>query len=842
MAKASYAECIAVIKKAAGESISDKQAEQLLNEIDDLVARKKSEGNLEGIDGLVLNDLDAATNAIREAGLIEKRNALINARILKDNMQFVRKFKNPGEGLTAMLVGTVRGVEGSRNSIDARGHFLKSKYAGLLIDDLEKEGLLELFARGELDRNVAREMWELPNGKPGITGDRQAQKMAEIIHRYQNDMIARQNRAGAYIKPMPGYIVRQSHDMVKIRNAGYEAWRDWVLPLLDPDKTFGGMKPDEFLRATYDGLVTGMHFKVKGEAAADKITYLLGFKGPSNLAKRISQERILHFKDANSWFDYNQKFGQAALRESIMFGFEHGARNIALMEGLGTNPLAMLDRMIAAARSESKQDLVKFDSIKDQRLHAMYRELDGTTRIPANLSMARIGRGVRFVNNMSKLGAAVVSSITDIPFQAAEMRRHGVSLLDAYGNAFMNLLRGRGSDEQKTIARHLGVGFEGIIGDVVSRFSAEDLIGGRMAKMQQRFFKLNLMNWWNDSHKTGVGMMMSNHLASFKEKAFNSIPKEESHLLSMYNIDAKDWDLLRATVFKEGDFEYLTPDGIRGLDEARIAKGIGLPEDMDASVKSRKVREYMDDLETKLGAYFTDRANFAIPTPGAAEHAMMNVGTQPGTALGEALRFVMQFKSFPISALHKGFGAELFGKGAASFREAMLGGKGDMTGLVHLIVATTVFGYGAMSAKDLLKGRTPRTPQDPKTWAAAFAQGGGLGIYGDFMFGEFSRYGRSAAATLAGPTFGQIDDVAELWTRFRRGDDVAANIVRLAINNTPFINLFYTRTALDYLLLYQLQESVNPGYLHRMESRIMRENEQRYFMPPSQVVPYGGGF
>jgi len=77
-------------------------------------------------------------------------------------------------------------------------------------------------------------------------------------------------------------------------------------------------------------------------------------------------------------------------------------------------------------------------------------------------------------------------------------------------------------------------------------------------------------------------------------------------------------------------------------------------------------------------------------------------------------------------------------------------------------------------------------------------------------------------------------------TRIRTGEDIGANVLRTIINNTPFINLFYTRQALDYLFLYELQEMVNPGYTRRMESRIMRENNQQFFVPPSQVIPYGG--
>jgi hypothetical protein len=160
---------------------------------------------------------------------------------------------------------------------------------------------------------------------------------------------------------------------------------------------------------------------------------------------------------------------------------------------------------------------------------------------------------------------------------------------------------------------------------------------------------------------------------------------------------------------------------------------------------------------------------------------------------------------------------------------------------VHMMVAMTTFGYLAMVAKDTARGLTPRDPTDPKTIMAAMAQGGGLGIYGDFLFGEFNKYGHSALATLSGPTFGQFEDFAKLYSRFRDGDKVAGQAVRFLLNNTPFLNLFYTRAAWDYLFLYQLQESVNPGYLSRLEGRIMRDNHQAFYLPPTQKIPFGGG-
>jgi hypothetical protein len=70
---------------------------------------------------------------------------------------------------------------------------------------------------------------------------------------------------------------------------------------------------------------------------------------------------------------------------------------------------------------------------------------------------------------------------------------------------------------------------------------------------------------------------------------------------------------------------------------------------------------------------------------------------------------------------------------------------------------------------------------------------------------------------------------------------VAASGLRFLLSNTPFINLFYTRAAFDWLIIYQLQEAANPGYLRRMERRIRKENRQEFLIPPSSAIPTGGG-
>lgn len=245
-------------------------------------------------------------------------------------------------------------------------------------------------------------------------------------------------------------------------------------------------------------------------------------------------------------------------------------------------------------------------------------------------------------------------------------------------------------------------------------------------------------------------------------------------------------------------------------------------------VESAKLRDAArEDLALKIHAYYADRGQYAVLAPGARERAMLRQGTKAGTIEGEALRFVTQFKAFPAAMISKVWGREIHGGNQGLARAA---------GIVHMMVATTIFGYMAGVLKDLTKGRTPRDASDPSTWGAAFLQGGGAGIYGDFLLGKANRFGNSALETVAGPTLSSAAELVNIWNGARAGDDKKAAALRWAVGNTPFINLFYTRAAMDYLFLHQVQEAMNPGYLRRFEARVQRENGQTFWLRPTQAL------
>lgn len=850
---ASFNDCLAGIQKAAGEgNISEKQAEQILEKIYDFAAAKKSSGALEGLDQAVLEHAADMANKFQIEAVIAKRSEIINIQRKAALHAVMGQYKNPYVALRAVLGGVSSLYKGARLSVDARQKAIVLTYQKGLLNDMEREGLTPLFNSGTHDRDIARELWELssPNGKAGVSGNENALKMAQIIHKWQRASVERMNRAGAWIRDLPGYIVRQSHDQNKIYAAGYDKWRADIEGKLD-EYTFRNVEDDkreDFLKSVWLGLSTGEHFK-HADGTFDLDT---AFGSPGSMAKAASRERVLHFKSAEDWYDYHQSYGRGDLREAVYHGLERTGRQLGMLEVLGTNPRNMFDQLRTeaakklrdAAASGDKDAIKALEDLNGHKLDHIFAELDGTTRSPVNITTAKVNAGLRAIQSMAKLGSSTLSSIADIAAFGSEMRYQGHSFLSSYAAGFQNVLRGRGSAEQREISRLIGVGSESMIGDALSRFSVEDGIPGNMSKAVHQYFRWNLQHWWNDSFLHGAAMMMSNDLGENAGKAWADLRPDLQRVLRLYDITEREWGMVKDLVHESNGNKYVMPDKVQALSDDAIKAFIGK---QDAS--ARLISRTKDELQTKLTSYFSDRAYHAIPHPGANERAFLLRGTQPGTALGEAIRHLAQFKAFPTSYISKLYARETMGRveggtqhvGLAGFKDGLKNGKGAIWGMTEMILMTTALGYVSMTAKDVSKGREPRDPNSKDTWVAAMLQGGGLGIYGDFIFGEFNRFGRSALSTLAGPTLGQFDDIMEMYSRFKDGDDVAASAVKWALSNTPGLNLFYTRAALDYLMLYQMQEKLNPGYLQRMERRAREEQGRQFMVPPSSVISYGGG-
>ena len=804
--------------------------------------------------------------------VIEKRNRILNTQAYANVMRYINAHPdNPADALSAILVGSAK--TGKLDSIDAKQQAIMVKYAGDIAAALRRAGLERLFKSGDLDEKIYEAMWNPKGFDEKQAGGSEARQIADIIKKVQKQLLDRKNRHGAVIAETENYAVRQAHDPILLRDGAKTpdqikaARNKWVQYMLEPNrlssKTFdnkpafkevGGKKVaysrEMFLEDIWDNLVSGNHQKVgtiKGDdgSAPDMKN---AFTGPSNLAKKMSQSRVLHFANSKAAYEYFLKYNRMSLSEAVLNGITHDAQAIGMMETLGTNPEAMFNRVLSDIQTGAKDTPLKLDTINERKIRNQFKELDGSTRargagkpVLFGADFAGIAAGWRMLQNMAKLGMATISSFGDIATKATFINANTErGVFGSYAQAFGDIFKRYGKDEQMELAYLLNVGVEAMLGDVHARFGANDSGPGMMAKAHQVYFRLNGMVWWNNAQKVGLAKMLSADLARNRGKGFGDLAQEVQNALGRYGITEGEWNILRQMDMKAVDGRnYMTASGLDSIgddviEQAALAKANATRKRPLKKATQAMLDKYRDELSTKFATYLTDSADTAIPTPGAKERAIMNQGTERGTVMGEAIRAIMQLKGFPITYITKGLTSQYYAK-------KQMGQSGVM-GIAQMMVGTTMMGYLSVTMKDILKGREPMDVfsddyiLNPKLLSKAFVQGGGAGIYGDFLFGQYNRFGQSLTQTLAGPTFGTIDDIAKIYSNVLAGDTdaITRDSARFLVSNTPGLNLFYLKAATDYMFIYGLMEHTNPGYLKRMERRMRNDMEQQFYFPPSQ--------
>jgi hypothetical protein len=854
-----YAQAIRAAADRVGNDDAARSAMQMASkgqltamEIDTLLARLKDENTrvrstlkkaqeqftaadkIDSLEGDATRAANSLANNIKLDATIAARNAALSlaARTKAVGRILTQFADNPSEGLLSLLGGSSFARFGSKDSAFHWQRTYFTRWTKGMLAEMEREGLVEGFASDAYSRDVARALYQMGRDEPRLEGlDPTAVKIAKIVYKYREDSRNTRNRFGAWIRDLTGYITRQQHDFMKIRAAGDKEWKDFVRQRIDVERSLKpGQNLEEFLDFVYADLSAGRHLSaVDDEAAA--------YTAPGSLARRASQSRVIYFKDADAEFDYLTEFGVGKLNEAILGDLSRAAQQAGLMRVLGPNPGYTLKAVMA----EVEAGLVRTPELRGEfadtrdTAEGLLSMLDGTANVPGKSMAARVGSNVRVVQAMAKLGGAVISAVTDLPVYASQIKYQGRGgLFSGIAEGISGLLQGRAKGERKRILGMIDTVADNLVGSVATRFDSDDLMSAGSADLMRIFFRLNGLQWWTDTLRESMELGTANWLGSLRDTSFEKLDANAKRLFDQYGITAPEWDVIRQGVIDAADKRtYVVPERINQLDIEVFRNYLGKigrePTDAAAATARR-------DLADRLRNFIIDQAMTAVIEPDIRSRYFWVRGLRPGTFWGEAARFIAQFKGFPTALTRQVFGREIYGRGYGSLSEYLKYGKGDMLGLAQMILMMTAFGYIAMSAKDLLKGKTPRDPENPQTWLAAMLQGGALGIYGDFLLGQSNRYGRNIIDTLAGPTFGVIGDLDELRQRAMRGDDVAASAFRILIANTPFMNLFYSRIVLDYLVLYQIQEALNPGYLRRMERQVEREQGQEFLLAPSEAV------
>jgi hypothetical protein len=734
---------------------------------------------------------------------------------------------DPVEAVKAKLGGTARYADGGNLSVDAMANSLRAKGLNQLVYGLENagDGIFEIAKKGLLDRETAQATWALDRGQDVSGLDQKALATAKVYRAVNDAVLEAKQQAGSAVRRLTGYITKQSHDALKIQAAGFEKWFSETIDKLDLDRTFGpGASVDKARSAmeeVFKDIVSGKYDLPASEGVSDEFITVNGRS--ANLSAQTSRSRSLHFKDGFNWFDYNQAYGSKNLLESIVSSVNQSSRQAALMYHFGTNPEGAYAALKSRIRSAYKDEpaVLKAFNENESTLDQWFATAQGFSSAPGTSLTARTGQNLRSLIAVSRLGGSFLSSFGDLPAAMATLRasngknlfENAASLLSEYVSSFTS------KAERQKWASRLGIYLDDLNGAAYAKMGADDSGPGMMSRLTRLSQKLSLMEFHVESSKVAMAKQLSLELADHVDTSFEALPDRFRANLERYGIDAQDWQHLnRAAEDFEGGVRGVTPEGVQKVPAELFGEG------GDRTKFS---------LQTKLLSYLNDQANIASTTPGLRQQAFLLRGTED-EGIGVLARLVTQFKSVPLQAVDTIKRVALSNPETAprTLREAILQGKGDINGMVQLMVSATFAGYAAMAVKDLALGKTPPDPKSPKVITEAWVKGGAAGIYGDFLMGEFNRK-RSAADALVGPVLGQGATLLDLWSRARQGEKIGGDAVNFLMSNVPFQNTFWAKGALDTLIVNQVQESLSPGYLRRKEQRARQDNQDYFMLRPT---------
>lgn len=631
------------------------------------------------------------------------------------------------------------------------------------------------------------------------SGNASAKAMAEAWRRTSERLRQRFNAAGGDIGFRADWGLPQAHDWQKVRAAGFDEWRSSIVNRLDRGKMIDERTGRPFTDEALELVLRDVWETIRSDGTFDMTP---GAPGGAALANRRGDARFLAFKSADDWMAYQEQFGTASPYDAMVGHIEGMARDIAALEILGPNPEATLrwakDYVVQSAGRDTDPGSKALNQAKAaaRAVDRLWDEYRGAHQAVDNEWLGLTFSGLRSWQVATKLGGAYLTAASDVAFKATRTKFNKLASSAGVPN-YLQLMRPGSVEAQKMAVRR------GLIAEEWSsrtagqdRFLMEELTGTVPRLMASGILRLSLLNRHTQSMRWVYGMET---LATFTEaagKSFDELEPEWRGALQRYGMSADDWDKLRnAPMETDGGVEWISP---HNLDDR--------------------------DLAGRFMEMVHQEKNLAIPVADLETRATFNSMFPKGTLRGEIGRSAVQFKSFGLSVV------------LSQTKQIMSMQTGHAARYAGgLIISTTLMGAIAMQLKALAAGKDPRPMQDTDFWLAASLQGGGFGIYGDFLQSQQNRFGGGFAQTLAGPVVDDIQGIANMV----KAEDPRRSVVREVKGLIPGNNLWYTRAAFDRMLVDQIEEAVNPDIRNarRRINRYAREQGTDYWWAPGDVLP-----
>lgn len=819
---------------------------------------------------------DHVKQQVLDAKLRRIRSQLDGAK-MSNSVQAAEGYKSPKEFLESFLGGTQKDRFGGKGGLDAaiRGNvenLLKSFDADLeKIKTGEKMSAKDLLLKGELDERILAKKQQLEGGDKPLPEaqterERVADKIAEVYHKHNDYLVDRQNDQGAGIAKLKGRGTMQSNNATNMLHGGFEKWRDFIAPLLDP-KTFGGTEPNKFLESTYNAITTGVRLARSGDlkgASEEFSSSLAG--GPS-----ANKERLLHFSDASSQLKYIQsEYSHGSMASAMLNDLSRGMKNATMFEHMGTDPEQFFKDLKTNLAQVARKEVDRAPTLEDRAkaqlkveslrntTHAenILKNLTGYTSIDLNPTVSSFTNAWKAFLQSTSQTNAIFRVAPDLMNGPAELMVRGMPYVQAHWTYYRGLWEamshgmskaemGEHFEQVRAFQEQYGValankkyadigGIKGLFSN--NNYSLAERVNAGAARVNAFLYKWNGLHGWDEGLMQATRSSAARWMGDNAGKAFNELDnKQFVRGLRTYGIGENEWNTLRQGAFDIGTGDKaVTGDSINNLSDETIGKYL---QSQGKSISEYNIRRAKSDLGTLLNKYVYDAGYQTIMMPDAATKALLGQGTQKGTVGWFLSTLIGHMKGFMVNNFRRNMGRSIYGFGAESFTEAMTN-KASVGMLANNIAQGLVLYAAGDALYHVTQGSTPPDYMpwsNKKEFMHVLAGGGGMGLYAEYLMRDYT-HGMSLTSAVAGPTGGEIDRAAQLvsgYKNYAMGTGKAPNsqAVRFAADQIPGAKTAGVAPILNYLVVNRLRDALQPGSMQQQHKKIEKETGSHYFLP-----------
>lgn len=601
-------QCKAAVAKALGKaSLNQQEATDIENRIKDAMKSLAKQDinnwrNLSDAEKLV----KAGEFVAQDIQAQLKRKHAIAARDILTQNKNLAQLDHPtlsaSEVVDRMVAahGDMSGIQ----SIDSKARAIASVYRGELVDFYTNvKGGLGVFTDVELVQKIVRERFN------DSTGDPLAKKISDKMGEVFEGMRERFNRAGGDIGKLDDWGLPQTHNLEKIVKAGKQEWVQKAEGLIDTSKyvhedgTFYSQQEiRELLEYSYDTLSSNGANKTEIGRQS--------FGGNSKVTSRHSESRVLHFKDAESWMEYQSEFGGMPFVDLIEAHVNGLSKDIAMMENLGSSPKNSMRILMDAAEQKDWQKGLDADTTAKSRKRAqtMFDEFTGQNT-PQSEVLANLGLAYRSMNVASMLGGTTISSVTDQAMIAKTASVHGIAFRKTFGELLTQL--NPKNKEDRELAHSLGLATEEMLGSI-ARWSDDGLtsVHGKSQKLARvssgiasQVMRISGLNALTAASKVGfTKMLMHKYGTLTRSKAWADLDVMDRELMEKTGLNERAWEVMRLAdpvVDRKGN-QLMSARSIYEIPDDKILSAVdgdvkALTDDIDSQIKALDDRNALDD-------------------------------------------------------------------------------------------------------------------------------------------------------------------------------------------------------------------------------------------------------